>query len=363
MTGLPYLIDPMLWRLQVPQWWKNDKGDVKRNYARLAARYSAGTDVRMAETPLAQSVGDEAQWHRIAANIVQYQRDRLLPEDGQTDLFNPEGIHPGGIVAPALYASDRDIDRINRTLAEAASETAGEAVVVTFVLPHERILVEKDVGHALDMVAPGASAYHLWTPGVTEAMLLSDPNLLSAVLHVITVLASRGVPVVHLHGSYVTSALRDFGIAGVVHHTGWVDKGEQAAERRGAIRSCQTYVPGVRHSVRFSEAEGLGRPLNEAEYLDYFCGCRFCAGVFAEGQHPLDLLLEDQPVGETRRRTPTSRATTANTWHYLSARRDEVLAFSSGPILQIVERDMERASALAGSAPALQYLAAHLRSA
>jgi hypothetical protein len=363
MTGLPYLVDPMLWRLQVPDWWKNARGDVKRNYARLAARYSAGTSVRMAEGPLVESVRDDMEWRRVTASIVRYQRERLLPEDGQTNLFNPEGVRPSGIVAPALYSPERDVDRINRLLADAASDAAGEPVVVTFVLPHERLLVATEVEHALATVAPDASAYHIWTPGVKEASLVSDPNLLPALLYVIGALANRGVPVVHLHGSYVTAALRDFGIAGVVHHTGWVDKGELAAERRGAIRSCQTYIPGLRHSVRFAEAEALGRQLDQAEYLDHYCGCRFCVGVFGEGQHPLDLLLEDQPVGDTRRRTPTSRATTANTWHYLSARRDEVLAFSSGDILEVVERDLERASALAGDAPALQHLAARLRSA
>jgi hypothetical protein len=360
-TGLPYLVDPMLWRLQVPDWWRNDKGDVKRNYARLAGRYSAGTKVRMAEAPLIESVRDDAEWRRIAANTVQYQRDRLLPANGQADLFNPDGLRPSGIVAPALYATGRDIDRVNRILAEAAADAAGEPVMTALVLPRDRLLVPSEVEHALKSVAPDVGGYHLWTPYVTEDALVGDPSLFPALLHVIAALAERGAPVVLLHGCYVTEALRDFGVSAVVHHTSWVDKGEGAVERRGAIRSCRTYVPGVRHSVRFAEAEDLGRELGQSEYLDRYCGCRFCTGVFAEGQHPLDLLLEDHPVGDTRRRTPTGRATTANTWHYLSARRDEVIAFSSGSVLAVVERDMERAAELGEKPPALEQLSARLR--
>lgn len=361
-TKLPYLVDPILWRLQLPEWWRNEHGDVKRNYARLASRYSEGTDVRMAEGPLLECVGDDAQWRRIARNVVRYEQERLSE---QVDLFHPEGLRPQRLVAPALVATSSEEDRLNRLLAEAAVDAASEAVIVPFVLPGPRLGSADEVRRALRLVARnGVAAYFVWTPGVMEERLLDDHTAFAGLVAIVHDLAASGVPVVHLQGSYVTEALHGVGVAGVVHHVGWVDKGEPAGEQRGAIRSCQTYLPGLRHCTRFHEAAGLGRPLDEREYLERFCDCRFCAGAFKEGQHPLDLLLEDQQVKSgQQRRTPTSRATVANIWHYLSARRQEIQAFGSEPVLDVVERDIARAGALAGTAPALERLAAELRSA
>jgi hypothetical protein len=361
-TRLPYLVDPMLWRLQFPAWWRNDRGEVKRNYARLAARYSEGTDVRMAEGPLLDCVSGEAEWRRIARNIVTYQRGRLCE---QVDLLHPEGFRPEHVLAPALVASSETEDHLNRTLAEASLEAAGEPVFVTFVLPVERIDVPNEVGRALRAVATdGVAGYLVWTPGVTEELLLADPDVFAGLVSIVHALAQSGVPVVHLHGSYVTEALHATGVAGVVHQVGWVDKGEPADEQRGAIRSCQTYVPGLRHCARFHEAAKLGRTLDEQQYLERYCNCRFCAGVLQQGLHPLDLLLEDQAVtGVQRRRTPTSRAATANAWHYLHARRQEVEAFRNEPVLDVLQRDIFRQIALIGEAPALERLVARLRSA
>ncbi|MGH2733074.1 MAG: hypothetical protein ACRDJG_09090 [Actinomycetota bacterium] len=359
-TQLPYVVDPMLWRLQLPAWWRNEKGDVKRNYSRLASRYSEGTDVRMAEGPLLDCVAGDAQWRRIAQNIVSYQRGRLSE---QIDLFHPEGLAPQRILAPALVTLGSREDRLNRLLAEASAEAAGEPVAVTFVLPRERLAVPEEVIRALNAVAKdGVWAYFIWTPGVTEELLLSDHQVFSGLLRVIQALAESGVPVVHVQGTYLTEALHDIGVAGIVHHPGWVDKGEPAAEPRGALRSCQTYVPGLRHCAGFPEAKKLGRSLDESQYLERYCDCRFCARVFQLGQHPLDLLLEDQPV-KGRRRTPTSRAVTANAWHYLNARRLEVEAFRKDPALEVLEQDIARAVALAGQARGLERLVAELRSA
>lgn len=361
-TGLPYIVDPMLWRLQIPAWWRNDKGDVKRNYARLASRYAEGTDVRMAEAALLESVQHEADWKRLAVNTVTYQRDRLCE---QLDLFNPEGIRPHSILAPALVTLSAVEDRLNRLLAEATSEAAGEPVFVTFVLPANRLGAEAEVRRALaEAPTDGVAGYFVWTPGVTEDQLLNETTMFGGLLTVITQLAERGVPVTHAQGSYVTTALCAFGIAGVVHHLGWVDRGEPAAEQPNAIRSCRTYAPGVRHSVPFHEAAGLGRRLNESEYLAKYCDCAFCAGAFQMGEHPLDLMLEDQlVVPGRRRRMPTSRATTANTWHYLHARRQEVDAFGAQPASDVVQRDIERAASLVGRAPELERLADRLRTA
>jgi hypothetical protein len=361
-TKLPHMVDPMLSRLQVPAWWRNEQGEVKRNYARLASRYAEGTNIRMAELPLLDAVKTDTEWERLALNIVAYERDRLCE---QLDLFNPEGRRPQGILAPALVASNQTEDRVNRVLAEASAEAAGESVFVTVVLPLERLASPSAVGHAIaETPNEAAAGYFIWTPSVLEEILIDDDAVFRGLLTAITKLADRGLPVVHVQGSYVTSALRRFGVAGVVNHLGWVDKGEPAEEKRGAIRSCRTYAPAVRHSILFQEAAALGRPLTEAEYLARYCDCKFCVGAFATGEHPLDLMLEDQAVvpGQ-RRRTPTSRATTANRWHYIHARRQEVAAFGSEPALDVVLRDIARAASLVGQVPELERLAARLRTA
>src|SRR6266566_4821188 len=46
-TTLPFSIDPVLWRFQLPKWWRNQKGDTKRNYTRLGAAYAKGTDIKI----------------------------------------------------------------------------------------------------------------------------------------------------------------------------------------------------------------------------------------------------------------------------------------------------------------------------
>jgi len=147
-----------------------------------------------------------------------------------------------------------------------------------------------------------------------------------------------------------------------------VDKGEPAEEQRFMMRSCQTYVPGVRHSIRFREAEDLGRSLGAVEYAERYCECTFCTGSFGAGEHPLDLLLEAQVIelsNGRERLIPTGRAVTANTWHYLLSRRREVEAFSQRPAAEVIERDIERAAQLAGrrDSARLGRLASGLRSA
>ena len=98
-----------------------------------------------------------------------------------------------------------------------------------------------------------------------------------------------------------------------------------AAERRlQGPRACQTYVPSVRHCLRFQQADALGRSLDAVAYAERYCSC----------EHPLDVLLERQ-VGATGtaangRRQRAARSRT-NTWHYLLSRRQEVEAFSTHP--------------------------------
>jgi hypothetical protein len=112
----------------------------------------------------------------------------------------------------------------------------------------------------------------------------------------------------------------------------------------------------------------LGRPLDSTAYAERYCECAFCSGSFANGQHPLDLLLEDQYVAfkdGRGRRTPTGRAVALNTWHYLLSRRNEIRAFSEGPALEVIEVDVARAAALVGGydTDRLRRLATELRSA
>ena len=130
-----------------------------------------------------------------------------------------------------------------------------------------------------------------------------------------------------------------------------VDRGEPAQQRGGGPRSCQTYVPGIRRTVRFDRAEYLGRGLGRAAFTERYCWCNFCVGALDAGQDPLDLLLESQIITDKRgreRQTPTGRATTLNTYHYLHARRQEIEAFSRSAATEVVQEDIDRASALAG---------------
>ena len=140
--------------------------------------------------------------------------------------------------------------------------------------------------------------------------------------------------------------------------------------RNGASRCAHakhTY-PGVRHSVRFREAEALGQELDAELYAERYCGCTFCAGMFQAGQHPFELLLETQTVemkNGRKRQIPTSRSVGANTWHFLLSRRTEVEAFSTHSAVQVIEKDIDRASALnrGNDVARLGQLAAELESA
>ncbi len=369
-TRLPYMVDPILWRFQVPEWWRNESGDAKRNYVRLAQVYAHGTNIRMAAGPLLETVTSDAEWKKLATNVVAYQRERLLLPT-QLDLLNGTGggdLRPTHVVAPALVASSPAEDRINRLLLEEASDAAGNGVIAMVVVPLARLRQPRELTAILASIpTSGVAAYFLWTPQVTEELLIGDHDLFAALLSVITTLRGRGIPICHVQGSYVTAALHAVGLDGVINHLGWIDKGEPAEQTRGGLRSCQTYVPGVRHAVRFHHADELGRELSEAEYRERFCDCGFCVGAFGKGQHPLDLLLEEQrvPYGTGSRSTPTSRASSANTWHYLLSRRQEVERFSRDSALVVIERDTERARALAGTRDRVRFerLAAELASA
>jgi len=352
-ASVPYSIDPLLTQFQLPGWWMNADGTLKGNhYLRLARAYFADTGIDLPTTPLVSAVGGRDEtWVRIAANVVRYQRDRLLDIRPQLDFFGAE-LRPVRIFAPALVAFGPNEDRINRLLGSAASAAAGRPISLPVIVPVDRLRDPVDVAAVLEGVpTEGVAEYFLWTPWVTEDLLLADEDLFANVLTLIDALANRDIQVGHLYGTYLTLALRDVGITTFAHHLGWIDKGQPAEVTEGGARSCQLYVPGIRRPARFLRARQMGRHLGNADYQDLFCNCTWCVGLFDAGHHPLDLMLEEQtiPWGKGSRQTPTSRATAANTWHFLQARRQEVLAFSMSSSSEVIANDIDRAARLAGS--------------
>ncbi len=369
-TDLPYSVDPVLWRFQVPAWSRNAKGDTKRNYQRLGLEYGKGTDLILGSAPLLETVSTDAQWRALAANVIAYQQGRLTDVPTQLErLADLRELHPARLMAPALVAFSRTEDRINRLMVEAAATAAGEPIAAQVIIPFDRLIEGRELRTVVTSIpTDGVSSYFIWTPKVTEERLLADRELFISLLRLVTALADRGVPVGHQYANYSIFALHEVGLAAATHHLGWVDHGEPSEEQAFMMRSCQTYVPGVRHCVRFPEASRLGGSLTADEYRDRYCECDFCIGIFKAGDHPHDWLLESRTItmkNGRERLTPTSQAVGANTWHYLLSRRLEVQAFSAASASDVIGRDIERASALnrSGDASRLEHLATELKSA
>lgn len=369
-TTLPFSVDPVLWRFQLPAWSDNGKGDTKRNYKRLGAAYARGTDLTLGGAPLLDAVNDEGHWRVLGANVIRYQKERLLSVPTQLDLMvELRELRPIRLMAPSLVAFSCAEDRINRLLFEAAAGAAGGPVAAQVIVPSERLVDRGEMDKLIASVpTDGVSSYFVWTPKVTEERLLADRELFISLLRLVTALADRGVPVGHQYANYSIFALHEVGLAAATHHLGWVDHGEPSEEQAFMMRSCQTYVPGVRHCVRFPEASRLGGSLTADEYRDRYCECDFCIGIFKAGDHPHDWLLESRTItmkNGRERLTPTSQAVGANTWHYLLSRRLEVQAFSAASASDVIGRDIERASALnrSGDASRLEHLATELKSA
>jgi hypothetical protein len=369
-TSLPFSVDPVLWRFQVPAWSRNEDGETKRNYRRLSAEYAKGMGITLGAAPLVETIATDDQWRSLARNVIAYQRCRLLDVPTQLDLLNDlRELHPARLTAPGLIAFSADEDRINHLMISAAAEEAQTLVAVQIIVPLERLVDQSSLRSLLSSTpSEGVSSYSLWTPRVTEERLLNDPTALTALVRLIGTLSARGIAVGHQFANYTVAALHDVGLSSITHHLGWVDKGEPITELGFAMRSCQTYVPGVRHSVRFHEAEAFGGSLDAEQYGERYCECAFCAGMFEAGGHPFDLLLETQTVAMTNgkdREIPTSRSVGANTWHFLLSRRNEVEAFSACSASEVIERDIQRAAALrrAHDVARLGHLAAELKTA
>ena len=218
-TTLPFSIDPVLTRFQMPQWWRNANGETKRNYTRLGAAYVKGTSIELPTGPLIEVVPTDQDWRILARNVIDYQRSRLdMP--AQLDLLSddlPRELRPVRLNAPALVAFSSTEDRVNRLLAEASAEAAGTLIAVPVIIPIERLAESGELDRLLASVATDAvSSYFVWTPELTEERLLSDHNLFAALLRAIANLAERSIPVGHLHGNYTVAALHDAGIAALV---------------------------------------------------------------------------------------------------------------------------------------------------
>lgn len=369
-TDLPFSVDPVLWRFQVPAWSQKGKGDTKRTYMRLGRAYAAGLGTLLGSAPITDLLDEDTQWRRLAANVVRYQQNRLRDVPTQLEFLDDlRELHPARLSAPALVAFSSEEDRINRLMVDAVTESIGEAVSVQVIVPFERVVDRQETGRMLrSLPRDGVNSYFLWTPKVTEERLLTDNQLLAAVIGTVSALAERGVPVGHQYANYTLFALHDAGLAAAVHHLGWVDHGEPAEEQGFRIRSCQTYVPGVRHCVRFDSAEKLGRHLTADEYGQWYCECTFCQGLYDMGDHPFDWLLDSRAIvmrNGQERLTPTAQAVGANTWHFLLSRRNEIEAFSRHAAAEVIRTDMERAAALNrdGDVTRLDGLAQRLRTA
>jgi hypothetical protein len=369
-TTLPFSVDPVLWRFQVPTWSQKGKGETKRNYKRLGAVYAKGLDVLLGAAPLRDTVTTDEQWRNLARNVVEYQKSRLRTAPTQLELLvKLRDLHPARLTAPALVAFSEDEDHINRVMADAAIAEADRGVAVQLILPVAR-LVDRGAMSKLLAATPleGVTSYSIWSPQVTEERLVGDSVVLTSLIRVIGELSARGIAVGHQYANYSVMALCAVGLGSVTHHLGWVDRGEPIAEPGFAMRSCRTYSPGVRHAIHFNEADKLAHNLPCDKYLERYCDCSFCAGMFESGMHPFDLLHETTVVelsNGQRRRTPTARSVGANTWHYLLSRRKEVESFSMEPTLDVIEADIVRASALKRGADVarLENLATELKSA
>jgi len=288
------------------------------------------------------------------------------------DDSGPRELRPVRGMAPALIASVGADDRINRLLVEASiavAAPAGLPFALPVIVPLKRLLSRRQLANLLATIpTDGIGAYVVWMPNVSEQLLLADDGIFTAVRRLIAALAERGIPVGHLHATAAIAACHDPGVSAVVHSLGWVDNGEPADQARGGLRSCRTAVPGVRHRMPFERAQPLGRARDAAGSGERTCDSTFCTGVFQRGEHPVDLLLESQPVrvaNGRERDPPTGRALTANTWHFLLARRQEVQVFAAHPAGPVLARDIDRAAALAGAPDreGLRRVAGHLRSA
>ena len=118
----------------------------------------------------------------MAANVVEYQRTRLLAVPTQLDLLDtshPRALHPARLMAPSLVAYSAVEDRINRLLVETSASVADHPIAAQIIVPADRLIDAAEVGRMMASIpADGISFYFIWTPEVSEEMLLAEHDLL-----------------------------------------------------------------------------------------------------------------------------------------------------------------------------------------
>jgi len=351
-SSLPFMVDPVLWRFQVPAWWMRQDGvTTKSNFVELARRYSVGTGIHMGSQPLLNWVNTDSDWARLATNVVRYERERLLEAAGSlflhTDYYARQPF-PIAIIAPYLLARSRDEDRINRMLLDASAEELGAPVVAHLALPLERALDPNELSAALGSVdCDAADSVIVWISGMTEERLLATSGALSGFLGVLERLGSRDKEIGHAHAGFAAIVLRDRGLHALVHRLHWTDDG-MPAEPGGGRAACTTYATVLHYALPSDRALAL-IPSNPQEYVQRFCSCFFCRGAVAAGEHPMDMLLEavemKGPRGGTRL-TPSESATMANRFHFLWSRTQEIESVEEIGPHEYLYREIERAGSL-----------------
>jgi hypothetical protein len=365
-TKLPTLVDPVLWRFQVPAWWRRrEDNQAKLNYARLAAAYQQGSGIDLSDGIRLPDSGKNAAWSKLAANAVSYQRTRATEAAGQLLQLLDLGVDPAptAIVAPYLLARNASEDEINRSLLRATSDEAGEPVVAHVAIPLARAYDGREVAAAAATLSgiPLAGVV-LWIELCTESLLMDRPELMKHISDLVGQLGASGVPVWHGHGGYTTVALlRDAGLSGIVHSCTWSDHGNPATQAPPGVQpACITYVPGLAEPRRFEFARSVGARLDRSSYERLYCSCALCMALFARGDHPLEILTEEKVVKGPRDRdvvTLSDGAETANLFHFLLARHQEVAAlYSPAAMPDIVARAMRRGDELMGHAQHLHRL-------
>ena len=205
----------------------------------------------------------------------------------------------------------------------------------------------------------------LWIERLPETTLVGSDVYLDTLQWVLDRLSEKGLLVWHANGGYCAAAMRDWGMTGIAHSLAWRDHGMPAAPPTGTPRhSRYTYVTGLHYARSFDDAVRLGRSLGNEAYTRLYCDCVFCQGAWESDQHPLELMLQVTAVKGPRNRTdyiPSEQALAANIWHFLWARRGEVVDLHRTPIVDVLMREIDRGIELKGEAANLRRLVSRLR--
>ena len=197
--------------------------------------------------------------------------------------------------------------------------------------------------------------------------LAQRPRSLDGMLRMIRELLARGIAVGHQYANYTVAALHDVGLGSVTHHLGWVDKGEPAAH--GASRCAHANIRTRGAAQCEIPRGGSTRPRNSTPICT--------RSATAAARSALDVPSWAAPISAAARNTDgrneeRTKATDSDVavrrgQHValLAQSRTEVEAFSTHSAVQVIEKDIDRASALnrGNDVARLGQLAAELKSA